>query len=180
MLPAFNIHILLSESTWHFTQKVLQLEQLDQPLRLPVPTVKPFAGHGIYLSRSVLYELQDILVVRANRYATEIVAVGIYAQPVDRSHPQTPARVEHHILNLVVGQTERIVRTEILLVLVGVVLVQSAKRSDPDMPLRILGESLYLLVGDALGKERTLRLAALLVDAAGTPARGRRQSQRPE
>ncbi len=48
------------------------------------------------------------------------------------------------------------------------------------MPLRILGESLYLLVGDALGKERTLRLAALLVDAAGTPSRGRRQSQRPE
>ena len=127
---------------------------------------------------AVFEELQDIAVVRKHGQPPEIVLVGIEARPVDGGDPQPLFRIQHQILNLVVGQAQRIVRTEILLVFVRIVLVEPAERSEPDMPLGIFRDGFDLLVGDVVRDQRTLRSGAALGMLIGAPARhGHRDRQ---
>ena len=53
--------------------------------------------------------------------------------------------------NLVVRQSQRVVGAEVLVVVVHVVLVQSAERAYPYMALRVFGYGGDFLVGEVVG-----------------------------
>ncbi len=164
-------------------ERIVGVEAGKQRVEPPGPLVvlvERFAGYGEDTPRAVLEELQNIAVVRTERDAPEIVLVGVDAGTVDGGDPQPPVRIPHEVLNLVVAKAQRIVRAEILLVLVGVVLVEPAERTYPYMPLGILGDGFYLLVGNGARDQRTLYFAPAFVDRAGGAARGAQQGQRTE
>src|SRR3712207_9507200 len=56
--------------------------------------------------------------------------------------------------NLVVGQPHAVVITEVLLVLMAVKLVQTSKRSYPNVALAVLGKGVDVVVGDVVGDDR--------------------------
>ena len=55
------------------------------------------------------------------------------------------------VVDLVVGQAERVVGAEILMIFVDVVLVQAPEGGDPDVPVGVFGEGVYFLVGECVG-----------------------------
>ena len=73
--------------------------------------------------------------------------------PLRSRGPEDPGRTSENIVHLVVGEAERVVRAEILVVFVDAVPVEPAGSGDPDMPVGILGEGVHPLVGEAVGDD---------------------------
>lgn len=91
--------------------------------------------------------LADVVIGVLNGIALEIAFVRVNADSVDRSHPKPSGGVAEEVVYLVVGQSQRIVRADVLMIIVDVEFVEPSKSAYSDMSQRILFESVDFLVG---------------------------------
>ena len=73
--------------------------------------------------------------------------------PAVRRGPDGSVRTAIDIVHLVVRKAQRIVRAEVLVILVDAVSVEPAGGGDPDMAVVILGEGVHPLVGEPVGND---------------------------
>ena len=106
---------------------------VDQHLRTVIHEDASFRVHQ---------QLTRIAVARLHRYTFKTVFAGVSTHTVHRGHPQSSVPVAEQTLHVVVRQTDGVLRTEILMVLMTVVAVQPSERGYPQLSRRIL---LYIL-----------------------------------
>ena len=73
--------------------------------------------------------------------------------PAVRRGPDGSVRTAKDVVHLVVGKAQRIIRTEVLVILVDAVSIEPAGGGDPDVTVRILGEGVHPLVGEPVGHD---------------------------
>ena len=88
---------------------------------------------GKHTPVSVLQEFLDVLVGGLRPDALEAIHAGIAADAIHRCHPEPPLAIAEDILDLVVGQSHGVVGTEVLVVFMSVVAVQSTEGAYPQL-----------------------------------------------
>ena len=91
-------------------------------------------------------QLAGILVSRLHGNALKVILLGVAAHAVHRCHPQAPLFITEQTLHVVIGQTQGIVGTEILVIGMTVVAVQTSKGGNPQLPCGILRNGLHTTV----------------------------------
>ena len=86
---------------------------------------------GIHTTVSVLQKFLDVQVRCLCTDAFEAIHAGIAADAIHRGYPETALAIAEDILDLVIGQPHGVIGTEILVVLVTVVAVQTAEGTYP-------------------------------------------------
>ena len=84
-----------------------------------------------HASLRVHQQLTGVAVARLHGYALEIVLSGISAYAVHCRHPELSLLVVEQILHVIVRQSQRVLRAEILVIRMSVIAVQSSERRNP-------------------------------------------------
>ena len=109
-------------------------------------------------SAAVLEQLLYVQVCRFHADALEAVSAGIAADAVHRCHPEPSLLVAEHVLDLVVWQSGCVVSAEILVILMPVVAVQSAERTDPQLSRLVFRDALHTAVRQLLRHDEAVLL----------------------
>ena len=78
-------------------------------------------------------QLAGVAVARLHRYALKTVLLRILTHTIHRSHPEAPFLIAKQTLHVVIGQSQRVVCTEILVILMSVIAVQTSERAKPHL-----------------------------------------------
>ena len=89
----------------------------------------------------------EIAVVSRNCDTLECACFRTESDSVHGSHPKPAVPGAINVVDLVVRQAEGVICTEVLVVFVDVVFVESAESTDPDMAVGVFGEGVHFLVG---------------------------------
>ena len=100
-----------------------------------------------------LDNLVDVQSAAFDRDALEAALVGAQRDAVGRADPEPPVGTSVQGRDLVVRQAERVVRAEVLVVVVDGVFVEPAEGPDPDVAVGVLRESVHPLVGKPVGDD---------------------------
>ena len=95
---------------------------------------------------ATLAVLQQFLRVEVRGLTSDMVEpvhAVIATHAIHGSHPESAPLVAEYILDLIVGQSQRVVVAEILVVFVSVVSVQSAEGAYPQLSCGILADALH-------------------------------------
>ena len=111
-------------------------------------------------------QLTGVAVARLHRYTLKVVLLGISAYTVYSGHPEASLLVVEQSLHIVVGQSQRVLRTEILVILVSVVAVQSSERGNPKLPSGILFDGLHATVRQLLRHHQSVLLVLIFAPVA--------------
>ena len=118
---------------------------------------------GKHTAVSVLQEFLDVLVGGLRPDALEAIHAGIAADTIHRGHPEPPLAIAEDIFDLVVGQSHGVVGTEILVVFMSVVAVQSPEGAYPQLSRGILSDTLHTTVRQFLCQHKTVLLVLVPV-----------------
>ena len=83
----------------------------------------------------------------------ELSVIRVQGDAVGGADPELTGRAAVQGGDMVVRKTEGVVRAEIVVVVLDAVLVQTAEGADPDLAVRVFGERLDALVGDAVSDD---------------------------
>ena len=86
---------------------------------------------GIHTSAFILQEFLNVLIRCLRTHTLEAVHTGIAADTIHSGHPETALAIAKDIFNLIIGQPHRIVSTEVLMVFMSVVTVQTTEGAYP-------------------------------------------------
>ena len=114
-------------------------------------------------SFAVHQQLAGIAVAGLHRDALKTVSFRVAAHTVHGGYPEAPLLVAQQRLHVVVGQAQRVVGTEILVVFITVVAVQSAESCYPQLPSGIFFDALHTTVRQFLRHDQALLFVLVLV-----------------
>ena len=100
-----------------------------------------------HLAVACFYDFGDVLGVPVHGDALETAFVRAQGDAVGRADPKLAGCVTIQCGNLIVRQAERIVRAEILVIILNAVFIEPAEGPDPDMAVGVFRKSVYPLVG---------------------------------
>ena len=103
-----------------------------------------------------LHDFGDVPGVAFHGDAPEAAFFRAQGDAVGRSDPELAGGVAVQGRHLVVWQAQRVVRAEILMILLDAVFIESAESADPDMAVGILREGVHPLVGKPVGDSHDL------------------------
>ena len=128
---------LVSHLSGHFGQENVMLFVVHQQLRAVIYEHAPLTVHQ---------QLTGITITCLHGYAFKGILTGIAAHTINGGYPQVSLFIAKQTLDLIIGQTYRVESTEILMIFVTIVAVQSAEGSYPQLAGLILGNTLHTSV----------------------------------
>ena len=111
-----------------------------------------------YVSLRVHQQFTGVTVTCLHRNALKTIHACVSAHTVHRGHPQPSLVIAEQSLHVVVWQSQGVLRTEILMILMTVVAVQSSERGYPQLSRGVLLDVLHTTVRQFLRHHKSVLL----------------------
>ena len=92
--------------------------------------------------------IEDYLILRCHTNTSKaIFLINIHAYTVYRSHPKPTARIAEDALDIIIGHAERVICTEILVVVLAIIAVEPTEGTYPNISSPVFRDARYTTIG---------------------------------